>query len=202
LNQPKTLMEMAGANTSLPPLDTAALVLIDIQMEYLDGRLPLPGADKAVKEAARLLGIARDAGRPVIHVQHKGRTGGLFDPEGAGFRLAEPVAPKGSETVLTKGLPNAFTGTELDAVLKTCGVNQIVFGGFMTHMCVSSTVRAALDRGYGAVVVASACGTRDLPDGRGGVVSADVLHTVELAALADRFALIAPDPSALVAGSR
>jgi hypothetical protein len=41
-----------------------------------------------------------------------------------------------------------------------------------------------------------------LPDGRGGVVSADVLHTVELAALADRFALIAPDPSALVAGSR
>src|SRR5579862_5429188 len=193
---------MAGANPALPPLDTAALVLIDIQMEYLDGRLPLPGADKAVKEAGRLLGIARDAGRPVIHVQHKGRAGGLFDPEGAGFRLAAPVAPKGSETVLTKALPNAFTGTELDAVLKSCGANQIVFGGFMTHMCVSSTVRAALDRGYGAVVVASACATRDLPDGRGGVVSADVLHTVELAALADRFALIAPDPSALVAGSR
>jgi len=197
VTQPKTLFEMAGVNTSLPPLDSVSVVLIDMQMEYLDGLLPLPGAKAALAEAASLLRLARDAGRPVIHIQHQGRAGGIFDPAGAGFRLADPVTPQGPETVLTKGLPNAFTGTELDAVLKSSGAKQIVVGGFMTHMCVSSTVRAALDRGYGAVVVASACGTRDLPDGRGGVVSAETLHTVELAALADRFALIAPNAAAL-----
>jgi len=202
VQQLKTLLEMAGAKPSLPPLDTVAVVLIDMQMEYLAGRLPLPGAQPAVLEAARLLRLARDAGRPVIHIQHRGRAGELFDPAGPGFRLADSVAPAGREPVLNKGLPNAFTGTELDQVLKGCGASQIVFGGFMTHMCVSSTVRAALDHGYSAVVVASACATRDLPDGRGGVVSAEVLHQVELAALADRFAIIAPDAAALAAASR
>ena len=201
MTQPKTLLEMAGAKPVLPPLDTVAVVLIDIQMEYLDGRLPLPGAQAAVTEAAHLLRLARAAGRPVIHIQHQGRAGGLFDPAGAGFRLADPVAPEGREPVLTKGLPNAFAGTELDTVLKRSGAGQIVFSGFMTHMCVSSTVRAALDHGYGAVVVASACAARDLPDGRGGVVPAEVLHQVELAALADRFAVIAPDAAALTAAS-
>lgn len=202
MSQPKTLFELAGVKPAIPPLDTVALVLIDMQMEYLDGRLPLSGAAAAVSEAARVLGLARAAGRPVIHIQHKGRAGGLFDPEGAGFRLADPVAAQDREIVLTKGLPNAFTGTELDTALKSCGAGQIVFAGFMTHMCVSSTVRAALDRGYGAVVVASACASRDLPDGRGGVVPAEMLHNVEIAALADRFAVIAPDAGALAAASR
>jgi nicotinamidase-related amidase len=60
----------------------------------------------------------------------------------------------------------------------------------MTHMCVSSTARAALDLGYGCTVVGNACATRDLPDGHGGVVSAAELHRVELAALRDRFAVV------------
>jgi hypothetical protein len=55
----------------------------------------------------------------------------------------------------------------------------------MTHMCVSSTARAALD--------ADSCGTRDLPDGAGGIIDADTLHKTALAELADRFAIIARD---------
>lgn len=201
MTQPRTLLEMAGVKPTLPPLDTIAVVLIDMQMEYLNGGLPLPGARAAVAEAARLLGFARAAGRPVVHIQHKGQAGGLFDPAGPGFRLADAVAPTGSEPALTKGLPNAFAGTNLNALLKSYGARQIVVGGFMTHMCVSSTVRAALDCGYGAIVVASACATRDLPDGQGGVVQAQTLHRVELAALADRFAVIVPDSASLAAAS-
>jgi hypothetical protein len=57
----------------------------------------------------------------------------------------------------------------------------------MTHMCVSTTVRAALDLGYRCTVIATACATRDLPDGRGGVVPAGIVHRANLVALADRF---------------
>lgn len=67
----------------------------------------------------------------------------------------------------------------------------------MTHMCVSSTVRAALDLGYRSTVIASACATRDLPDGLGGVVDAATLHRAALAALGDRFAVIAPNASSI-----
>jgi hypothetical protein len=39
-------------------------------------------------------------------------------------------------------------------------------------MCVSATVRSALDHGYASTVVAAACATRDLPDPLGGHRSA------------------------------
>lgn len=67
--------------------------------------------------------------------------------------------------------------------------NEFVVG-YMTHMCVSSTVRAALDRGYRTTVVANATATRDLPDGSGGAVSAQDVQRASLAALADRFAAV------------
>ena len=188
--RPKTLLEMAGAPGTPHPLSASAVVMIDAQNEYLSGGLPLAGIDRALDEGARLLAAARAAGRPVIHLQHKGRPGGLFDPETAGFAIAAPVAPLAGETVVTKGLPNAFAGTDLDGVLKALGVSSLVVGGFMTHMCVSSTVRAALDLGYSCTVVGNACATRDLPDGHGGVVSAADLHRAELAALRDRFAVV------------
>lgn len=106
------------------------------------------------------------------------------------------MAAAPGETVVYKGLPNAFAGTELDDVLKGFGRKNMISIGFMTHMCVNSTVCAGLDLGYGLAVVANACATRDLPDGRGGVVTAGTLHQAELAALSDRFANIVNDVSA------
>jgi nicotinamidase-related amidase len=57
-------------------------------------------------------------------------------------------------------------------------------------MCVSATVRAALDLGYRTTVVADATATRDLPDLAGGVIDAAVVKRVALAELADRFAKV------------
>ena len=42
------------------------------------------------------------------------------------------------------------------------GVKKLVLAGFMTHMCVSSTARAALDLGFQTTVPADASATRDL----------------------------------------
>ena len=191
MTTPKTLLEMSGADMRPPPLSGAALVIIDAQNEYLDGKLALPGVKPAVDALARLLAKARDAGAPVVHIQHKGRPGGLFDVEGRGGAIIDAVKPAGGEAVVQKPLPNAFAQTELDATLKKLGRTQLVIAGFMTHMCVSSTARAALDLGYKAVVAADAAATRDLPDPMGGVIGADQLHRAALAELADRFAIVA-----------
>lgn len=197
MSVPKTLMQMAGLEPKPHPLAGSALVMIDAQNEYRSGALPLPDVEAALAEGARLLQAARAAGTPVIHVQHRGRPGGLFDPETPAFAIADPVAPQAGETVIEKGLPNAFAGTELAERLREIGVKTLIVAGFMTHMCVSSTVRAALDQGYACTVVAGACATRDLPDGAGGVVEAAALQRAELAALADRFAVVAADTAAL-----
>jgi len=192
MTDPKTLLALAGANLSPAPLSQAALLIIDAQNEYVDGTLALPDVGPAIDEIAILLKRARAAGRPVIHVRHLGQPGGLFDAEGHAGQIVEALTPVEGEAVVGKGLPNSFAGTDLlDAVGET-GVKQFVVAGFMTHMCVSATVRSALDHGYFSTVVASACATRDLPSATGsGIVPAKTLHEATLAALSDRFAVIA-----------
>jgi nicotinamidase-related amidase len=190
---------MAGAPRHPSPWDAAALVLVDCQVEYRDGALPLAGIDDAVAEAARLLEAARRAGTPVIHIVHHGRKGGggLFDPDGPNAAILSAVAPRDGETVLPKSLPNAFAGTELEAALRATGRRELILAGFMTHMCISSTARAALDLGYRTTVVAGATATRDLPDPTGpGTVPAAEVHRAALTALADRFTIVVPDAGA------
>ena len=186
----RTLLELAGANLRPAGLDDAALVLIDLQNEYLAGPLALPDAPRAVDHAARLLARARAAGTPVVHVAHKGRAGGMFDREGPRGQIVQALVPVTGEAVVEKALPNAFAGTQLQEVLAGSGRKNLLLVGFMTHMCVSSTARAALDLGFMTTIEADGCATRDLPDGRGGVIAAATIHDVALAELSDRFAII------------
>ncbi|NKB58815.1 MAG: isochorismatase family protein [Alphaproteobacteria bacterium] len=182
---------MAGADPAPHALANSAVLMIDAQLEYVSGRAVCDGVEAALEQGGKLIAKARAAGRPVIHIQHKGNPGGLFDPETDNFLIAPQVAPEGSETVINKALPNAFAGTDLETVYRGLGCDSLIIAGFMTHMCVSSTTRAALDLGIPCTVVAGACATRDLPDGQGGVVRGRELHRVELVALSDRFCPIA-----------
>lgn len=191
MTAPKTLLELAGANLDPPKLNEACLVLIDIQNEYCAGPLALPDAQAAIAAAARLLARARESGAAVFHVAHKGRAGGLFDREAPRGAIVERLAPRASEPVIEKALPNAFAGTDLQARLAATGRTNIVLAGFMTHMCVSSTARAALDLGLRTTIAADGCATRDLPDGSGGTLAARTVHEVALAEMSDRFAIIA-----------
>jgi len=190
---PKTLRDHAGIAWPPARFDDAVLLLIDHQREYTEGKLRLHGIDAAAEAISRLLDAARKAGAPIVHVAQNGKAGGaLFDPEGPSVRFIGGLEPQGDEDTVVKSLPNAFAKTELDARLKATGRSNLIVAGFMTHMCVSATTRAAVDHGYRATVVAGATATRDLPDGNGGVIDATTVHRVALAELGDRFATVVP----------
>lgn len=191
MTEAKTLLELAGASLEPATLRDASLVLIDIQNEYQQGPIAVSDPSSAVGAAAHLLAAARRSGAPVFHVAHKGRPGGLFDRQAERGQIVDELAPLEDEAVVEKALPNAFAGTNLEAMLDAAGRREVILAGFMTHMCVSSTARAALDLGYRITIDAASCGTRDLPDGRGGVIPAATIHEVALAELSDRFAIIA-----------
>lgn len=195
-NTPTTLLELAGVTAAPARLSESVLIIVDAQREYMDGALPLQAIEPALLEASRLLARARKAGAPVVHVVHRG-SGRLFNPEGPYFTIAPPLVPRDGETLIEKRLPNAFSGTGLQKVIAASGRKKLLVVGFMTHMCVESTVRAALDLGYGATVVASATASRDLPDGRGGIIPAELVQRASLAALADRFATVVENVDAI-----
>lgn len=187
----RTLLAVSGVTPKPARLSESVLVIIDAQREYVDGKLKLEGIDASLKEASLLLERARKMGTPVIHVRHFGKAGGaLFDPNGPNVEFAAPLIPKPNEVVVTKALPNAFAGTTLEEELSRLKRKNLIVIGYMTHMCVSSTVRAALDRGYRTTLVAKATATRNLPATEGGEVSAQALQRATLAALADRFATV------------
>lgn len=194
----RTLLQLAGADLTPAKISEASLVLIDLQNEYLAGPIALGGAEAAVANSARLLASARHAGSPIFHVAHRGKAGGLFDRNAERGAIAAGVAPLAAEPVIEKELPNAFAGTDLRDRLSATGRKNIILAGFMTHMCISSTARAALDLGFRVTIDASACATRDLPDGRGGTIEARTIHDVALVELSDRFAIIARDGNQLL----
>lgn len=191
---PKTLLEIVGVKQEAARLSNSVLVIIDAQREYVNGRLPLAGIEPSIREAAILLDRARKAGTPVIHVMHRGN-GGLFNPATPYFAIVPQLRPLPDEAVVEKTLPNAFAGTNLAELITRTGKKNLILIGYMTHMCISSTARAALDLGYRDTIVASATATRDLPGGKGGIVPAATVQAANLAALADRFAVIAQHES-------
>lgn len=190
----KTLLQMLSVPQEASRLSDSALVIIDAQKEYQDGKLPLSGFQFAVDEIKALLERARKQGIPVWHVRHQTAPGAaIFDPNSQFFQIVDELKPLSSELILDKNQPSAFAGTNFDTQLKAADVKQLIVTGFMTHACISASVRSASALGYGVTVVADACATRDLPDATGtGVVAASEIHKATLAALNDVFATIVP----------
>lgn len=170
-----------------------ALIIIDIQNDYFPGgRMPLAGPVAAAERAARALQWQRERGLPVFHVQHVSTRPGatFFLPDTDGVQIHESVAPRAGEALTVKHFPNAFRATTLAEQLRAAGVDELLFAGMMTHMCIDTSVRAAADLGFRCSVAADACATRDLQWG-GQTVPAAQVHAAFLAALNGAFARVA-----------
>ena len=196
MSNPSTLLELAGGEFDTLDWSNCAIVFIDYQNEYVDGAMPLGQAgSKATANARLLLDKARKQDVPIFHIAHHGEdNGNVFDPLSANVAIVDELKPMDGEKIITKKHPNAFHDTQLQALISATGKKQIIFAGFMSHMCVSSSVRAAFDLGFDNFVCHDACATRALPSVKREGISAEVMHDTAMAALQDRFAaLVATD---------
>jgi nicotinamidase-related amidase len=192
-----TMLQMSGVAPAPATMADGVLLIIDAQREYTDGLLPLTGVGPAVDALAVLLEKARIAGAPVVHVRHQTK-GRAFNPSSTGYEIVKQLTPRDGEVIIDKALPNAFTGTELARHLAAAARKNLIVGGFMTHMCVSATVRSATDHGFMSTIAADTVATRDLPDATGGAtVDAAAINRITLAALSDRFAWVVPTAAAI-----
>ena len=188
--QPHTLREVAGLGNEPCGLSNAAVVMIDCQNTYRQGVMQLVGVEEALKEGQRLLERARQAGTPIIHVAHDSGPGSPFDISAEIGQIADLVVPQGDEPTVIKNFPNSFVKTDLHDRLQALGRQNVIFAGFMTHMCVNSTARGAFNLGYRSTIVGNATATRDLPSPDGSVIDARSLHLASLSAVADLFTVV------------
>ena len=168
-----------------------ALLIIDVQNDYFPG-----GANElfhpfeAEKRIRELIAESRVCGRPVIYIQHFNPPDDVFFLEGTfGAEISDRIRPADHDKIITKRYPNSFLETELDAYLKSLQVDTLIVCGMMTHMCVDTTVRAAMDYGYQVKLVADACATMDL-ELNGEIIPAELVQKAFVAALDGVFATV------------
>jgi nicotinamidase-related amidase len=169
---------------------TSALLVIDVQNEYVTGGLPIvdPPVGGSLARIAEAIDAANSAGVPVVLVRHTepDPTGGLFVAGTSAWELHDAVASRPHVAVVDKQLPGSFTGTALEALLAERGVDDLVVVGYMTHMCVDTTTRQAMHLGLDVTVLDDATGTIDVSD----ALPASLVHRVELGVLGDGFATV------------
>ena len=192
MSSPSTLLELAGGEFDKLDWSNCAVVFIDYQNEYVNGAMPLGQlGSKAIANAGLLLNKARKEDIPIFHIAHHGEdNGNVFDPLSSNVAIVDDLKPMNGEKTITKKHPNAFYNTDLEELISATQKQQIIFAGFMSHMCVSSSVRAAFDLGFQNFVCHDACATRDLPNATRETISADTMHDTAMAALQDRFAAL------------
>ena len=120
-----------------------------------------------------VLPVFRRRSLPVFHVLrvHRPDWFGCGDhPEGLfykhpfavagtlGAAVIQELAPCKGEYVLTKTRMSAFIGTELDLMLRTLGVTNLVVCGIQTPNCIRTTVFDGIVYNYPVILVDDATG--------------------------------------------
>ena len=98
-------------------------------------------------------------GRLPIGIGATGPMGRVLVRGEPGHDIIEALQPLPGEPVIDKPGKGAFYATDLDAILRQCGMLYLVVAGVTTEVCVHTTVREANDRGYECLVLEDCVGS-------------------------------------------
>lgn len=169
-----------------------ALIVIDVQNEYVTGNLPIeyPPLDTALTNIGLAMDAARAAAVPVIVVQHDSPAAAPVFAKGSdGWKLHPTVAGRQADHHINKTLASAFAGTDLAQWLAEHGIDTLAVAGFMTHNCDAATIYHAAHAGMKVEFLADASGA--LPyENAAGKVSAEEIHRVFCTVFHSSFAAV------------
>jgi nicotinamidase-related amidase len=153
-----------------------ALLLMDFQRMVVDSH----GVDKEalLDRVGRLAVAARNSGAMVIHVVVGFQLGypevsgqnsvfsslkaaGLFGPGHPTGDICPELTPQPGDVVVTRQRVSAFTGTNLDMILRSNNIDTLLLTGIRTPGVVLSTLLHAADMDYRVVVVNDGCSDKD-----------------------------------------
>jgi len=156
-------------------MDRTALLVMDVQRGIVErfaddaGYLDRLGAAITKARAAGIpviyVTISFRHGHPEISARNKSfsaiMTAGGFTHDDPATGVHPAVEPKQGDVVVIKRRVSAFTGSDLEVVLRGLGIGTLVLTGISTSGVVLSTLRQAADLDYQLVVLSDACADLD-----------------------------------------
>ncbi len=164
----------------VPDIQRSALLLLDMQKEFLgeDGLLPTWGGPAIIPRLQRLINLYRKSNRPVIFTRHcyfKPEIDGgttaewwgmsndspVLNANLSGSEIHEDLTPHESDIVLLKHRYNAFHNTNLESLLRSFYVRDVIISGVASNCCCEATAHDALFRDFHIFFLSDGCGGSD-----------------------------------------
>ncbi len=148
------------------PGSKSSLLVVDLQVGVVASAWE---RDNVVENAALAVRRAREAGLPVIWVQHDDQELKRGTPD---WEWVPELQPLPSEPRIYKNFNSAFEETSLLELLDALNVSRIYLAGAATNWCIRATAYGALDRGFDVTLLSDAHTTSDMDLGPDRIVTA------------------------------
>lgn len=151
-------------------LTQAALLVLDMQNFFTNSNSHafIPSAQSIIKPIHRIIKKMVLLDRPIIFTRHV-----TSNQEKDLMKLwwRDSISANGKESNITEELPSnqgikiiknyysAFMNTELENILNTNEIKQVLITGVMSHLCCETTLREAFMRGFEPFFVVDATAT-------------------------------------------
>jgi nicotinamidase-related amidase len=169
-----------------------ALIVIDVQNEYVTGNLPIeyPDIHLSLTNIGKAMDAAKAADIPIVVVQQYAPAGSPVFAQGShGWELHEVVRSRTMDHYFEKRLPSAFAGTNLADWLGERQIDTLTVIGYMTHNCDDSTIKHAFHAGLAVEFLSDAAGSLPYLN-KAGSASAEEIHRTFTVAMQARFAAV------------
>lgn len=174
------------------PSPRRALIVIDVQNEYVDGglRIEYPPVEQSLRNISRAMDQAKGANVPIVVIQNRAPASSPLFAEGShGWQLHESVAGRHRDHLLHKELPSALARTELREWLVQRAIDTLTIVGYMTHNCDMATAVDATQSGYAVELLHDATGSVAYANAAGSA-TAEEIHRAFCVVLHSRFAAV------------